>query len=158
MKKGIIGLVIVFIIAIVWVRLNPPLQYGTVSGNEQGTIFVVGLGNNGFTNVDLTEINVNNGEHPEEAKVQINNPDQGFVITDDFSAPEVAAYQFVDVADVSIAKGTDIGELYERQDNDDVQADEKIYGLTISHEQPIHSGIIHYRYLGMPYTLEVHAM
>ncbi|OCS85377.1 hypothetical protein [Caryophanon tenue] len=155
MKKGIIGLIILFSIVLVWVRVNPPLEYGTIAGNEEGTLLIVGVGNKGLTNIDITEVTINNGEKPGDVKVQVNHPNQGFVVTDDFSAPEVATYAFVDV---SIAKGTDIDALYERQDNNEIQEDEKIYGLTLSHEQPIHAAVIHYRYLGMPYTLEVNAM
>lgn len=156
MKKVIVGLIIVLFIGIIlWLRLNPPLEYGTIADNSENTSVVIGLGNRGFNDIQITKVSINNGETPTEVKIQMDHPNKGFVITDDFSSPEVASYNFFSLTDLKIKKGTIIGEIYERQDKKQVREDDRIYGLTILNEQPIHKATIQYQYLGMPYTLEL---
>ncbi|MBD8034907.1 hypothetical protein [Solibacillus merdavium] len=156
MKKIIVGLILVIFTGIIfWIRINPPLEYGTIAGNSEYTSVVIGLGNKGFNDIQITKVYVNNGETPSEVKMQINHPDKGFIVTDDFSSSEAATYDFFSLLDAKIERGTIIGDIYERQDKKQVKEDDKIYGLTILNEQPIYKATIQYRYLGMPYKFEV---
>ena len=113
------------------------------------------MGNKGFSDVQITNVYINNGETPTEVKMQMNHPDKGFIIIDDFSSSESAAYNFVSLTDAKIAKRTLINEVYEKQDQKQVKEDDKIYGLTILNEQPIYKVDIHYRYLGLSYETEI---
>lgn len=155
-KKIIVGLIIVLFIGIIfWIKVNPPLQSGTIANNREYTSVIVELGNKGFSDVQITSVYINNGETPTEVKMQMNHPDKGFIITDDFSSSEAAAYNFVSLTDARIAKRTIIDEIYEKQDQKQVKKDDKIYGLTILNEQPIYKVDIHYRYLGLSYQTEI---
>ena len=49
--------------------------------------------------------------------MQINHPYKGFIVADDFSSSEAAAFNFFNLMDAKIEKGTIIGEIYERQGN-----------------------------------------
>ena len=156
MKKMIVGFMIVVCIGIiVWLRLNPPLEKGTIGRNDEATSVVIGLGNKGFRDIQVTDVFVNNGETPSEVKMQINHPDKGFIVVDDFSSSAAAAFNFFSLKDAKIKKGTIIGEIYERQDKKQVKEEDRIYGLTILNEQPLDKVEVHYRYLGMPYKIEM---
>jgi len=155
-KKIIVGLIIVpFISIIFWIKVSPPLQSGTIASDRESTSVVVGVGNKGFSDIQITKVYINNGETPTEVKMQINHPDKGFVITDDFSSSEAATYNFVSLTDAKIAKRTLISDMYEKQDQKQVKEDDKIYGLTILNEQPIYKVDIHYRYLGLSYETKI---
>jgi len=155
-KKIIVGLIIVpFIGIIFWIKVSPPLQSGTIASDRESTSVVVGVGNKGFSDIQITKVYINNGETPTEVKMQINHPDKGFVITDDFSSSEAATYNFVSLTDAKIAKRTLISDMYEKQDQKQVKEDDKIYGLTILNEQPIYKVDIHYRYLGLSYETKI---
>ncbi|MFJ7737260.1 hypothetical protein ACIQ2D_13100 [Lysinibacillus sp. NPDC097287] len=156
MKKIIVGLILVLFIGVIFcLRVNPPLEYGTIASNSEYTSVIIGLGNTGFNDIQVTEVYVNNDKTPSEVKMQIVHPDEAFIVTDDFSSSEVASYKFFSLMDTKIKKGTIIGEVYERQDKKQVKEDDRIYGLTILNEQPIYKATIQYRYLGMPYKIEV---
>ena len=155
-KKIIVGLIIVpFIGIIFWIKVSPPLQSGTIASDRESTSVVVGVGNKGFSDIQITKVYINNGETPTEVKMQINHPDKGFVITDDFSSSEAATYNFVSLTDAKIAKRTLISDMYEKQDQKQVKEDDKIYGLTILNEQPIYKVDIHYRYLELSYETKI---
>lgn len=155
-KKTIVGLIIIlFITVIFWIKVNPPLQSGTIANNREYTSVIVELGNKGFSNVQITNIYINNGETPTEVKMQMNHPDKGFIITDDFSSSEAAAYNFVSLTEAKIAKRTIIDEMYEKQNQKQLKEDDIVYGLTILNEQPIYKVDIHYRYLGLSYETEI---
>jgi len=155
-KKIIVGLIIVSFIGIIfWIKVSPPLQSGTIASDRESTSVVVGVGNKGFSDIQITKVYINNGETPTEVKMQINHPDKGFVITDDFSSSEAATYNFVSLTDAKIAKRTLISDMYEKQDQKQVKEDDKIYGLTILNEQPIYKVDIHYRYLELSYETKI---
>ena len=155
-KKTIVGLIIIlFITVIFWIKVNSPLQSGTIANNREYTSVIVELGNKGFSNVQITNIYINNGETPTEVKMQMNHPDKGFIITDDFSSSEAAAYNFVSLTEAKIAKRTIIDEMYEKQNQKQLKEDDIVYGLTILNEQPIYKVDIHYRYLGLSYETEI---
>lgn len=150
------GLIIVLFIGIIfWIKVNPPLESGTIANDREYTLVIVELGNKGYGDVQITKVYINNGETPTEVKMQINHPDKGFIITDDFSSSEVATYNFVSLTDAKIAKRTIISDMYEKQDKKQVKEGDKIYGLTILNEQPIYKVEIHYRYLGLSYQTEI---
>ena len=46
--------------------------------------------------------------------MQINHPDKGFIVADDFSSSEAAASNFFYLMNAKIEKETIIGEIYER--------------------------------------------
>ncbi|MEG0473881.1 MAG: hypothetical protein RR588_16230, partial [Solibacillus sp.] len=138
LKKMIVGLMIVIGIGVIsLVRINQPLEHGPIASTNENKSVVIGIGNKGFSDIQLTNVFVNNGETPAEVKMQIQHPDKGFILTDDFTSPEAAAYNFSSLKDTKIKKRTIMREIYERQDKKQVKEDEKIYGLSILNDQPI---------------------
>jgi hypothetical protein len=92
--------------------------------------------------------------HPPVSKMQINHPDKGFIVADDFSSSEAATFNFFNLMDAKIEKGTIIEDIYERQDKKQVN-NGKIYGLTILNEQPIYKLEVHYHYLRLLNQTEI---
>lgn len=156
MKKVVLGLIILLFIGIIsWTRLNPPLEKNLLARSNNYTSIIIGMGNNGLRDIQVTKVYVNHGEKPSDVKMQINHPDVGFFIADDFESPDVAAANFVDLSEAKIKKGTINSELLERQDKNQVREDDRIYGLSILNSKPINNVTVHYRYLGMPYKVEM---
>lgn len=154
MKKVVLGLIILLFIGIIsWTRLNPPLEKNLLARSSDYTSIIIGMGNNGLRDIQVTEVYVNQGEKPSDVKMQINHPDVGFIIADDFESPDAAAANFVDLTEAMIKKGTINSELLERQDKNQVREDDRIYGLSILNGEPINNVTVHYRYLGMPYKV-----
>ena len=156
MKKIIVGLMIVVIIGIiVWLRLNPPLDGSGFYRNPDSTTIVIGLGNKGFGDIQVTEVLVNNGVTPADVKMQIVHPDKGSIVVNDVLSSEEAAYNLFSLKDSKIKKGTIVQEIWERQGKDQLKEEDKIYGLTIVNNEPIYNVEVHYSYLKMPYKIEM---
>ncbi|WP_396953846.1 DUF6366 family protein [Niallia sp. MER 6] len=77
-------LILVIIIGAIYflLKFNPPLEIGTIASNEDNKSVVVGIANNGFRDVKILDVSVNNNEKPLETKLQVSNSLQGFVLTE----------------------------------------------------------------------------
>jgi len=151
----IFAIILAIVACIVWLRLNPPLEHSSIARSANSTSIVISLDNKGFGDVKITEVFINNGDIPTEVNMQFNHANTGFIITDDFSSQDAQNYNFVELEDISIKKGTISKDIYARQDKNQVRDDDMIYGLTILNEQPIQNVIIHYQYLSMLYQTEI---
>lgn len=136
-------------------KSNPPLETYTLASDDSQHSVIVGFGNKGWGDIHLTEVAVNNYEEPVESKIQMSNPMQGFIITEDFDSEEAQPYRFTDLAEATIKTGTSPTETLEKQNNGSASEDDETYGLTVIHTEEIHTVHIKYSYFGISLFEEV---
>ena len=142
---GILFLVIIIGGVYFSLKFNPPLEIGTVAWTEDNKSVVIGIGNNGFREVQILDVSVNNNENPFESKLQVSNSLQGFVLTDDYSSEEVNGYAFVNIDEVVIEPGI-------LSDDEAVSEDDEIYGISVIHNEVINNVHIEYKHFGMKFN------
>ncbi|RCW63898.1 DUF6366 family protein [Saliterribacillus persicus] len=141
---GILILVIIIGGGYFLLKFNPPLEVGTIASNEYNKSVVIGIGNNGFREVQILNVSVNNNEEPLETKLQVSNAVQGFIILDDYKSEEAREYDFVNIDEVAIKEGMVID--YEADSKDD-----EIYGISVIHNKEINNVTIEYSHFGMTF-------
>ncbi|MEI2406026.1 DUF6366 family protein, partial [Niallia taxi] len=129
---GMVILVIIIFGVYFLLKFNPPLEIDTIASNEDNKSVVVGIDNNGFRDVKILDVSVNNNEKPIETKLQVSNSLQGFVLTDDFQSEEAKAYGFTNIEDVVIKAGTS-------KDDETVSKDDEIYGVSVIYNEEINN-------------------
>lgn len=146
---GILILVIIIGGVYFLMKFNPPLEIGTIASSEDNKSVVVGIGNNGFRDVKILDVSVNNNEKPLETKLQVSNSLQGFVLTDDYKSEEAKAYGFTNIDEVVIKAGT--------SSNDETASkDDEIYGVSVIHNEEINNMYIEYSHFGMTFNETVY--
>lgn len=135
---GMVILVIIIFGVYFLLKFNPPLEIDTIASNEDNKSVVVGIDNNGFRDVKILDVSVNNNEKPIETKLQVSNSLQGFVLTDDFQSEEAKAYGFTNIEDVVIKAGT--------------SKDDEIYGVSVIYNEEINNVYIEYSHFGMTFN------
>ncbi|MEI2467642.1 DUF6366 family protein [Bacillales bacterium AN1005] len=142
---GMVILVIIIFGVYFLLKFNPPLEIDTIASNEDNKSVVVGIDNNGFRDVKILDVSVNNNEKPIETKLQVSNSLQGFVLTDDFQSEEAKAYGFTNIEDVVIKAGTS-------KDDETVSKDDEIYGVSVIYNEEINNVYIEYSHFGMTFN------
>lgn len=122
----------------IYLKAVPPLLTGTIVKSEDGQTVVIALGNKGFRDLKVTGVKVNNYADPADLKMQVGQSSEDLMATIEEDPGDGKSIEFKNVEDVSIPKGTN---PEERQ--------EKVYGLTVNHQEPIHNVHIKYRYFGI---------
>lgn len=147
-------LILVLIIGSVYflLKFNPPLEIGTIASNEDNKSVVISIGNNGFREVQILNVSVNNNEEPLETKIQVSNALQGFNITDDYNSEEAKKYGFTNIDAVAVKTGTSPSSNYEKLDDGTASKDDEIYGISVIHNQEINNVHIEYRHFGMTFN------
>lgn len=144
--KGIGILILILIInAYLILRLNPPLEIGTIAITEDKKSVVVGIGNNGFREVQILDVSVNNNVKPLETKLQVSNSIQGFILTDDYKSEESEKYGFTNIDKAAIKAET-------LSDDETDSKDDEIYGVSVIHNKEINNIHIEYSYFGMTFN------
>lgn len=136
-------------------KLNPPLEIGTLASNEDTSTLVIGVGNKGWQSIRIDQVIVNQHEKPTETKIQHSNALQGFTITEDFTNENVQDFGFQELKDVSILPKTSHSSIYEKQDQGLATELDEIYGISLRHNQAIHDVNIHYHYFGIPMHVQI---
>jgi len=142
---GMVILVIIICGVYFLLKFNPPMEIDTIASNEDNKSVVVGIDNNGFRDVKILDVSVNNNEKPIETKLQVSNSLQGFVLTDDFQSEEAKAYGFTNIEDVVIKAGTS-------KDDETVSKDDEIYGVSVIYNEEINNVYIEYSHFGMTFN------
>ncbi|MCT2345822.1 DUF6366 family protein [Niallia taxi] len=142
---GMVILVIIIFGVYFLLKFNPPLEIDTIASNEDNKSVVVGIDNNGFRDVKILDVSVNNNEKPIETKLQVSNSLQGFVLTDDFQSEEAKAYGFTNIEDEVIKAGTS-------KDDETVSKDDEIYGVSVIYNEEINNVYIEYSHFGMTFN------
>lgn len=152
MKKVLlIAFILVLLVGgvFMYIKATPPLLTGTIAKSEDKQTVVIGLGNKGFSDLEVTHVKVNNHADPNGIKMQVSNPLVGFAVTFDENADEAKNIKYENVEDVKIPKGTIPEDIWVKQDEGTVTEEDTIYGLTVTHHEEVHNVHIKYRYLGM---------
>lgn len=136
-----------------FLQLNPPLADGMVGSSADYHSVVVQIGNDGFREMEITNVFINDHEQPDEQYIQRSNSFQGFVISDNYEE-ENAAYGVNEVGEVAILPDTSPSTQLEKVNNGTATEEDEIYGVTLKHDEPIQSVQLEYRYLGMSFEEE----
>ncbi|WP_342744411.1 DUF6366 family protein [Oceanobacillus rekensis] len=152
--KGTGLLILVLIIAGVFflLKFNPPLEIGTIASSEDNKSVVIGIGNNGFREVKIVDVSVNNNEKPLETRLQVSNALQGFTITDDYNSEEAKKYGFTNIDEIVIKTGTSPSSNYEKLDDGTASRDDEIYGISVIHNEEINNVHIEYSHFGTTFN------
>ena len=142
---GILVLVLIIGGAYLLFKFNPPLEIGTVAWTEDYKSVVVGIGNNGFRDVKILDVLVNNNEEPLVTKLQVSDSLQGFILTDDYNSEEAKRYDFINIDDEVIKSGV-------LSDDETLSKDDEIYGISVIHDQEINNIHIKYKHFGMKFS------
>lgn len=140
---------------LMFLKSKPPLETTTVASDQNQHFVIVGFGNKGWGDIKLTEVAVNNFEEPLKSKIQMSNPMQGFIMTDDFESEESQPYRFTEIDEATIKTGTSPSATLEKQNNGTASEDDETYGLTVMHDEVIHTVHIKYSYFGINLFEEV---
>lgn len=155
MKKKVWISVSIFLVIIVGVyfilKLNPPLEIGTLASGDDKKSVVVGVGNKGFQKVKILGVLVNNNDIPMETKIQISNALQGFIITDKYNNEEAEEYTFMNINDVAIKTGTSPTSTFKKLDDGTATKNDEIYGVSVFYDKEINKVNIKYSYLGIQF-------
>ncbi len=130
---------------------NPPLEVGTLASTKSEKSVVVGVGNKGLRGLEIVSVTVNNNEAPLQTKVQVSNPLQGFIITDDFYSEESTNYRFTEIEQVNIETGTSPSSNFQNLDKGSASEDDEAYGISVTFSEPINEVRIKYKYLGITF-------
>lgn len=151
MKKKRWFFALVIVIAAVgfysFIKFNPPIEVNTLGMSQNHKSVVVGIGNTGFSKMEILNVSVNNNEKPVEAKVQVSNHSRGLIITEDFDSKEAREFEFTNIKEVTIPAKTSFSDREKDSDN----KNNKLYGISALHNEAIHTVYIKYRYLGMSF-------
>ncbi|KMM38458.1 hypothetical protein [Guptibacillus hwajinpoensis] len=155
MRKNFLILVLSIIIAVcglyAYLIFNPPLEVGTLASTKNEKSVVVGVGNTGLTGVEIVSVTVNNNEDPLQTKVQVSNPLQGFIITDDYYSEESTKYRFTEIEQVNIKTGTAPLSNFQNLDEGAASENDEAYGISVTFSEPINEVQITYKYLGISF-------
>lgn len=155
MKKVLlIAFILVLLVGgvFMYIKATPPLLTGTIAKSEDKQTVVIGLGNKGFSDLEVTHVKVNNHADPNGIKMQVSNPLVGFTVTVDENADEAKKIEYKEVEEVKILEGTIPEEIWKKQDEGTATEDDIIYGLVVTHHEEIHNVHIKYRYLGIMFN------
>lgn len=135
-----------------FVKLKPPLEIGTLASSEDDQIVIVGVGNKGFSEINIVDVSVNNGEKPMETKLQVSNALQGFTLTNNDTNEEAKNYGFTDIDKVALKTGTSPSSHFEKLDSGTATKNDEIYGISVFHNEEVNKVHIKYKYLGIPFN------
>lgn len=123
-----------------FLKLNPPLEIGTIASSEDNKSVVIGIGNKGFLEMKIVEVLVNDNEKASKIKVQVSNALQGFILTDDYKNEESKNYGFKNIEAVSIKGGTPPSSNFKKLDDGSASEKDEIYGISVIYSESIKSG------------------
>ena len=155
MKRGL-WISVLFIIILgggyFFIKINPPLEIGTIGSSGDNKSVVVGVGNKGFYEIKIIDVSVNNNDEPLKTRLQVNDVTQGFIITGDDTNEEAIKYNFMNIDDAAIKTGTSPSASLEKLDDGTASKDDEIYGVSVFHNEEVSKVHIRYSYLGISFN------
>ncbi|WP_028392624.1 hypothetical protein [Bacillus cihuensis] len=133
------------------VKVNPPLEIGTLASSEDNKSVVVGIGNKGFREIKILDVSVNNNDVPSKTKLQVSNALQGFIITDNYNNEDAKKYGLTNIDGVAIKSGTSPSSNFEKLDDGNASKDDEIYGISVIYNKEINKVHIKYSYFGISF-------
>jgi len=98
---------------------------------------------------------VNKDDVPAQVKMQVSNPNKGFIVSDRFEGIEEQNYTLKDIHEVSIPTGTSPQVQLDKVNKGTATDADHIYAITIGNKQTIESVTIKYSHLGISHKLTV---
>src|SRR5699024_2635092 len=135
-----------------FIKFSPPLEIGTVASSDDKQIALVGIGNKGFSMINITEVLVNTNKAPIDVKLQESNIIHGFTLTDNYNSHEDKDVTFKNIEDVDIKRGTSPATNFENPDEGTASEKNTIYGVHVINDRAITDIQITYKYLGISFT------
>lgn len=145
----VLSLIIVFFGLFSFFNINPPLVSVTVGSTKDNKAVVVAIGNKGFGKLKIHEVLVNNNNKPLKQKIQVTNPLKGFVISDTFDEEE---YGISNIEAIDIESDTSPITQLEKMNNGAATINDKSYGISVVHNEPIEKVNISYSYFGLKFN------
>ncbi|MCC3359242.1 hypothetical protein [Bacillus sp. REN16] len=160
MKKLALSLISLAILLIgggfVYLKFSPPLVAFQSGYSTDKQVLLVEVGNkNAFGEIEIQDVLVNNNSKPSDMKLQLSNPNNGFIITNHFNGDEASEYTFKDINELKLEPKTDPQEQLDKVNSGTATEDDPIYAVTLVHSESINRVIIHYNYLGLSFEKEV---
>ena len=134
------------------IKVNPPLEIGTLASSENNKSIVVGVGNLGFHEIKIEDVSINNNEKPLRTRIQVSNAIQGFIITDDDTHEDAKEFKFMNPDEIAIKTGTSPTSYFEKLDKGTASKDDEIYGVSVFHDEEVSKVQISYSYLGISFN------
>lgn len=134
------------------IKLNPPLEIGTLASTADHKAALVEVGNKGFREVNIVDVSVNNHERPSETKIQVSHALQGFIMADDYNSEEAKKYIFVGLNDIALKGGTSPSATLDKLNDGTASENNEIYGVSVIYDKEIDKVHIKYSYLGIPFN------
>jgi hypothetical protein len=133
-------------------KIHPPLSYsGITNYTVDDKKVVIGIENTGFVNVELNTVLINGSD---KGKVQLGVSRSNHMIMGSDLDDEDPTISFHSIDEFPIIPESNSEDSTERMNPDELQSI-KFYGIRIfGHEEP-KLITIKYKYLGMPFSLEV---
>ncbi|WHZ57373.1 hypothetical protein [Metabacillus hrfriensis] len=144
----VLSIIIVFFGLFSFFKINPPLVSGTVGSTMDNKAVVVAIGNKGFGKLKINEVLVNNYNKPLKQKIQVTNPLKGFVISNTFDEEE---YGISNIEAIDIESDTSPITKLEKMNNGKATINDKSYGISVVHNEPIEKVNISYSYFGLKF-------
>ncbi|WP_203287714.1 hypothetical protein [Metabacillus sp. cB07] len=152
MKKFILIIALSIIIVLAglysFLKINSPLVSGTVGSTQDNKAVVVAIGNKGFGNLKINEVLVNNYNEPMKLKIQVTNPLKGFVISKTFDEKE---FGISNIDTIDIESDTSPITQLERMNDGTATINDKSYGISVVHNEPIERLHITYSHFGLKF-------
>lgn len=135
---------LVLILFIGYLKINPPLAYGSIGTTSDKQSVIVPLGNKSvFGTIHILQISINGSETPTNMRVQTGHTSAGFMMTDLLHTNQGQEdYESIILAPNSSPVASD---------SENASGNSKTYGLSISEETPIERIDVSYRYLGLSF-------
>ncbi|WP_071458635.1 hypothetical protein [Bacillus massilinigeriensis] len=138
-----------------FLKNNPPLEVSILIISDNRKSVVVGVGNNGFREVKILDVSVNNQEKPLKTRIQVSNAVQGFIMPEDYSNEDAKKFGFTKVDKVVLKTGTAASTYMEKLNNGTATKEDEIYGLSVWHNEEVKDVHITYSYLGISFDRPV---
>src|SRR5699024_11502357 len=85
-----------------FIKFSPPLEIGTVASSDDKQIALVGIGNKGFSMINITEVLVNTNKSPIDVNLQESNIIHGFNLTYNYNSNEEIDVNLLTINNVDI--------------------------------------------------------
>ncbi|MGP4059614.1 hypothetical protein [Halobacillus sp. H74] len=147
-------LILLLISFIGYLKINPPLAYGSIGTTEDKHTVIVAVGNKNLVgSIQITNVSINDNQPPSNIKLQISDSEKGFMLTDTYALYEEKGLQDYE----TIALGPDTSPLDSKKVAAAAsQSPMKIYGLSITEDTSIERIEVTYRYLGLAFVKTIH--
>ncbi|TGB01233.1 hypothetical protein [Halobacillus salinus] len=146
LKRTLISCVLILLILIGFLKINPPLAYGSVGTTSDQHSIIVALGNKHvFGSIRIQQVAINGTSQPSNIHLQVSDAGSGFIMSD--LAATTNKRMSEDFSAIRLLPNSS------PHAKEPVRSSPKhtIYGLSISENAPIQKIDVTYTYLGLTF-------